>query len=297
MINFFRWCFAQAPLLLLIATLGWAGNAIAGKLSVGEISPMVVVFLRWSIVVCILLFVRRHHLTDDFAIARQRLGWVIAMGLTGLTIFNALFYLAAHHTTAINLAMIQSTMPALIIVGVALFYRTTMSWIDIIGCILTISGVAVVVTKGDVLSLVGMQINLGDGLMLIACLCYASYTVGLRNRPALDSIAMMMCLSIVAWVGSLPLLGWEVIHGTAQFPQGTAWLTLLFIALIPSLTSQVFFMRAVDIAGPNMAGQFANMVPIYTAVLAVILLGEQFHLFHAVSLGLVGSGLWLVSRK
>lgn len=294
---FFRWCYAQAPLLLLIATLGWAGNAIAGKLSVNEISPMAVVFLRWTLVVAILGFIRRHHLHTDFAAIKNKKRWLVAMGLTGLTGFNALFYLAAHYTTAINLAMIQSVMPALIILGVAIIYKSRLSRIDIIGCILTISGVAVVVTKGHVLELLHADINFGDGLMLLACLCYASYTVGLRNRPALDSIGMMFCLSIVAWIGSFPLLAIEIYQGTVQFPSGYAWFTLLFIALFPSLTSQLFFMRAVDIAGPNMAGQFANMVPIYTSLLAVFLLGETFQLFHAISLALVGAGLWLVSRK
>lgn len=297
MVSFLRWCYAQAPLLLLIASLGWAGNTIAGKLSVGAISPMVMVFLRWSIVVVILVYLRRHHLKADFRAIQHRPVWLISMGLTGMTIFNSFFYLAAHYTTAINLAMIQSTMPALIVLGVAAITRTRLSVIDVTGCVLTISGIAVIVTKGDVFSLAQMQINLGDGLMLIACLCYATYTIGLRNRPALDSIAMMMWLSVIAWFGSLPLIAWELAQDTALFPTGTAWLILLFVALMPSLTSQVFFMRAVDIAGPNMAGQYANMVPIYASILAVLLLGEQFQLFHAAALALVGSGLWLVSRK
>lgn len=115
MSRFFNWCYAQAPLLLCLTTLGWAGNAIAGKLSVNEISPMVVVWMRWSIVVLLLVSIRRQKMVQDFQILKSRQIWLWLMGGLGLTGFNALFYLAAQYTSAIHLGLIQSVMPALII--------------------------------------------------------------------------------------------------------------------------------------------------------------------------------------
>ena len=295
MSRFFSWCYAQAPLLLCLTTLGWAGNAIAGKLSVNEISPMVVVWMRWSIVVLLLVSIRRQKMVQDFQILKSRQIWLWLMGGLGLTGFNALFYLAAQYTSAIHLGLIQSVMPALIIFGVAVIFRVRLSIIEIAGCSLTIMGVVVIVTKGDVLSLIGADIGKGDLFMLGACVLYAGYTIGLRVRPALDGMGMMTWLAIAAWVGSFPLLAIEYSYGTVQFPSGSAWLTILFIAIVPSFLSQLFYMRAVDLTSPNIAGIYTNMVPVYVSVLAVLVLGEQFTASHATSLMLVGLGLWLAT--
>ena len=295
MIGFFRWCYAQAPLLLCLTTLGWAGNAIAGKLSVNEISPMVVVWMRWTIVVLLLVSIRRHKLLDDFTILKSRKLWLCCMGGLGLTGFNALFYLAAQYTSAIHLGLIQSIMPALIIFGVAFIFRVPLSLIEMTGCSLTILGVIIIITKGDLLSLLGADIGKGDLFMLCACLLYAGYTIGLRIRPELDGMGMMTWLAIIAWICSFPLLAIEYGYGAIQFPSGSAWLTILFIAIVPSFLSQLFYMRAVDLTSPNIAGIYTNMVPIYVSVLAVLVLGEQFTASHAISLILVGTGLWLAT--
>ncbi len=295
MISFFRWCYAQAPLLLCLTTLGWAGNAIAGKLSVNEISPMVVVWMRWMIVVGLLVSIRRRKLIDDFQILKSRIIWLVVMGGLGLTGFNALFYLAAHYTSAIHLGLIQSIMPALIIFGVAICFRVPLSLIELAGCSLTILGVIIIITKGDLLGLLGADIGKGDLFMLCACILYAGYTVGLRIRPELDGLGMMTWLAIVAWIGSFPLLAIEYSYGTIQFPSGSAWFTILFIAIVPSFLSQLFYMRAVDLTSPNIAGIYTNMVPIYVSVLAVLVLGERFTAAHAISLCLVGTGLWLAT--
>jgi len=293
--RFFRWCYAQAPLLLCLTTLGWAGNAIAGKLSVNEISPMVVVWMRWTIVVMLLVSIRGQKMAHDFQILKHRQLWLWLMGGLGLTGFNALFYLAAQYTSAIHLGLIQSVMPALIIFGVAMIFRIPLSVIEIAGCILTILGVVVIVTKGDVLVLAGADIGRGDLFMLAACLLYAGYTIGLRIRPELDGMGMMTWLAIAAWICSFPLLAIEYGASAIQFPSGSAWLTILFIAIVPSFLSQLFYMRAVDLTSPNIAGIYTNMVPIYVSVLAVLVLGEQFTASHAISLVLVGTGLWLAT--
>ena len=290
--------FTSAPLLLSLATLGWAGNTIAGRLAVGEVSPLVIVFMRWTIVFAILLMTKRKELPAALPKLKGKWPWVFMMGALGLSFFNTLFYIAAQSTTAINLGLIQCAMPMFILIGVTLILKTKLTFGQIIGTILTMAGVLLIISKGDFSLLVGLQINKGDWIMLGACIFYAGYTIGLQNRPDIDNMTMMTVFAGAAWVLSIPILLIEVTQGTAQWPATQlAWLIVLFISLIPSFMSQVFYMRGVDLIGPDRAGVYSNLVPIYSAALGVLILNEAFSLYHFLSIIIVITGLTVISRS
>ena len=290
--------FTSAPLLLSLATLGWAGNTIAGRLAVGEVSPLVIVFMRWTIVFAILLMTKRKELPAALPKLKGKWPWVFMMGALGLSFFNTLFYIAAQSTTAINLGLIQCAMPMFILIGVTLILKTKLTFGQIIGTILTMAGVLLIISKGDFSLLVGLQINKGDWIMLGACIFYAGYTIGLQNRPDIDNMTMMTVFAGAAWVLSIPILLIEVTQGTAQWPATQlAWLIVLFISLIPSFMSQVFYMRGVDLIGPDRAGVYSNLVPIYSAALGVLILNEAFGLYHLLSITIVITGLTVISRS
>ena len=290
--------FTSAPLLLSLATLGWAGNTIAGRLAVGEVSPLVIVFMRWTIVFAILLMTKRKELPAALPKLKGKWPWVFMMGALGLSFFNTLFYIAAQSTTAINLGLIQCAMPMFILIGVTLILKTKLTFGQIIGTILTMAGVLFIISKGDFSLLVGLQINKGDWIMLGACIFYAGYTIGLQNRPDIDNMTMMTVFAGAAWVLSIPILLIEVTQGTAQWPATQlAWLIVLFISLIPSFISQVFYMRGVDLIGPDRAGVYSNLVPIYSAALGVLILNEEFSLYHFLSIIIVITGLTVISRS
>ena len=290
--------FTSAPLLLSLATLGWAGNTIAGRLAVGEVSPLVIVFMRWTIVFAILLMTKRKELPAALPKLKGKWPWVFMMGALGLSFFNTLFYIAAQSTTAINLGLIQCAMPMFILIGVTLILKTKLTFGQIIGTILTMAGVLLIISKGDFSLLVGLQINKGDWIMLGACIFYAGYTIGLQNRPDIDNMTMMTVFAGAAWVLSIPILLIEVTQGTAQWPATQlAWLIVLFISLIPSFISQVFYMRGDDLIGPDRAGVYSNLVPIYSAALGVLILNEAFSLYHFLSIIIVITGLTVISRS
>ena len=290
--------FTSAPLLLSLATLGWAGNTIAGRLAVGEVSPLVIVFMRWTIVFAILLMTKRKELPAALPKLKGKWPWVFMMGALGLSFFNTLFYIAAQSTTAINLGLIQCAMPMFILIGVTLILKTKLTFGQIIGTILTMAGVLLIISKGDFSLLVGLQINKGDWIMLGACIFYAGYTIGLQNRPDIDNMTMMTVFAGAAWVLSIPILLIEVTQGTARWPATQlAWLIVLFISLIPSFISQVFYMRGVDLIGPDRAGVYSNLVPIYSAALGVLILNEAFGLYQFLSIIIVITGLTVISRS
>jgi len=295
--SLWRGLFGQAYLLLVLTTLFWGGNAIAGRLAVGEISPMVLTCLRWVIVVAVMLPVTGRKLQVEWPVLKQRWLTVLFMGTFGFTAFNALFYAAAHHTSAVNLTIFQGAIPVLVLIGTVLFFRAPILPLQIIGMIVTLAGVVVVSVKGDLEILRTLALNIGDVWMLIACVFYAGYTLGLRQRPAVSGLVFFTALALVAFVTSLPAVAFEMASGTVQWPTVRGWIVLLYVALLPSLLAQIFYIRGVELIGPARAGLFVNLVPVFGALLAVVLLGEPFAFYHALGLALVLGGIWLAERR
>lgn len=289
--------YANAPLMLCLATLGWGGNTVASRLAVGEVSPMMLIFLRWGLVVAILLATHGREMRAVLPVMKARWKWVLLMGGLGMSVFNALFYIAAHTTTALNLGIIQSTMPGLILLGSFLVFGTRINLRQCLGLMITLVGVMVVVSSGSLATVLVMTFNIGDMLMLLACLFYSGYTLGLRGRPDVSSMVMMGFFAIAAFGATIPMLAIEAATTGVILPGTKGWLVILYIAIMPSFLSQVFFMRGVDLIGPGAAGLYTNLVPVYAAILAVLLLGESFQMFHLAALGLVFSGIYLFDIK
>ena len=274
--------------------LGWAGNTVAGRMSTGEISPMVVVFLRWFIISIFLILFLNKKLILSFKLISGKLVWLCLMGSLGLTGFNALFYIAAQNTTAINLGIIQGIMPAIILVGAVIMFKEAVNFTKVTGLIIAFFGVLVVVSQGDYERVILLSFNYGDLVMLCACFFYSGFTLGLKNKPVIDPIVLMTYFSLSALIFSIPLLIIEYYLGLIQVPAtSTAWLTILYIAFVPSFLAQVFFIRGVELVGASKAGLFINFLPIFAAILGVLLLGERLYVYHLISLFIVLLGVYL----
>ena len=274
--------------------LGWAGNTVAGRVSTGEISPMVVVFLRWFIISIFLILFLNKKLISAFKLISGKLVWLCLMGSLGLTGFNALFYIAAQNTTAINLGIIQGIMPAIILVGSVIMFKEAVNFTKVTGLIIAFFGVLVVVSQGDYERVILLSFNYGDLVMLCACFFYSGFTLGLKNKPVIDPIVLMTYFSLSALIFSIPLLIIEYYLGLNQVPStSTAWLTILYIAFVPSFLAQIFFIRGVELVGASKAGLFINFLPIFAAILGVLLLGERLFVYHLISLFIVLLGVYL----
>lgn len=288
--------YKKAWLLLALTMLMWAGNSVAGRAIAGEMSPMAVVTLRWLAVCVVLAFVLGRDLAANAAILRLHWRRIALMGLFGFTGFNALFYIAAYHTTAVNLTLMQAAIPAFVLAGSALFFRTRVGPVQLAGMGLTLGGVCLVATRGDLAHILALSFNIGDLLILVACLFYAGYTLALRHRPPVPALVFFAAMAGVAFLSSLPLLAAEAVAGQLYWPSLKGWLILAYVSLAPSLLAQVFFIRSVELIGPARAGIFTNLVPVFGAFLAVVILGEEFHLYHAMALGLALGGIALSER-
>ena len=283
----------RACFFLTVATLCWGLNANFAKLAVGEITPMQVVTFRWLGVVLLLLVFARDNVRRDWPILRQHLPFLALMGGCGFTAFNALFYVAGHHTSAINIGILQGAVPIFVLIGSFLAFGQRIKPVQVMGVALTLAGVVIVASGGSLEKLSGFSINRGDIFMLVACLIYATYSLGISRSPKVSPLGLFAVMAFVAWLVSLPLVAAETWLQGWQPPTIKGWIIVSLITLLPSLLAQLFFIFGVKLIGPARAGTFYNLVPVFASILAVVILREVFEMYHAISLLLVLGGIWL----
>lgn len=286
----------KAYAYLIIATLCWGGNAVVGKLAVGHVSPMMLTMWRWIFACAIIFAISLPQLKRDWPVARKHLPLMIFLGAVGYTLFNVLLYNAVHYTTAINVAIEQAGIPFLIFLANFVFFRIRVSLAQILGFSLTLIGVALTVSHGDLTTLLSLTVNFGDALMVIAVIAYAAYTIVLRWRPPVDWRTLMAIPALVALVCTFPLVLWEYSAGTMMWPDASGWTAALYTGLFASLVAQIFYIQGIGHIGANRAGLFINLVPVFGTLLSVLVIGEQLQLFHVLALVLALGGIAIAER-
>lgn len=286
----------QAYLFLVIATLCWGGNAVAGKLAIGHISPMMLTFWRWFFAVVIIFAISLKDLRRDWPVIRRSLPVLGFLGVVGYVVFNAVLYSAVTYTSAINVTVEQTLIPVLIFVLNFVLFRMKVSWLQILGFGLTAIGSLLTAAHGDIATLLTLTVNFGDAIMIIAIAAYALYTIALRWRPSISWKSLMAVPALFALVFSVPLAAWEYSRGDMISPDTTGWMVALYTAIFASLVAQVLYIRGVTEIGANRAGLFINLVPVFGTLLSVLVLGEHLQLFHIIALVLALGGIAIAER-
>ncbi len=291
MLSNFRSLYSNAYLMLGLTMLFWGAHAVVARFSVGQISPMMLTAGRWLLVGLLLFTFCRKELRAAVPVLRANPRYMLLMGALGYTVFNVMMYMAAQFTTAVNMSLLQGAIPICVLIGAFIAYRIPVRGLQVVGVIVTIFGVILTATNGHPERLRDFVFNIGDILMIIACVFYAGYTVKLKERPAVPALVFFAALAMVAGVISIPFLIAEIALGKAQMPTLKGWAVLAFVGVVPSFLAQIFFMRGVELIGPGRAGIFANLVPVIGAGLAVLFLSEPFAWHHGAALVLVLGGI------
>jgi drug/metabolite transporter (DMT)-like permease len=286
-----------AYLLLLIAPLCWAGNIVLARGVVDMIPPVSFAFWRWTVAFLLLLPFTRRTVMKDWAVARQQWKILTAISFLGISCFNTLLYTAVHSTTAINGALIQSTMPAVIIVICRILYGERVTKRQLFGVAACVLGAGLVVMRGDARALVDLALVRGDVLMVVAVIIYATYSSLLKRRPAIHPMSFLVITFGIGAAGLAPLYGWEIL--TAG-PFALTWRTassILYVAVFPSILAYFCWNSGIDRIGPSRGGLFINFIPVFTAVMAVFMLGESLRWFHITGMGLILGGMIVFNRR
>jgi drug/metabolite transporter (DMT)-like permease len=280
-------------LVLALAPLCWAANIVLARGVVELIPPAAFAFWRWSLAALLVVpFARRHLAADREALAR---GWkrLLILAVLGISGFNALLYTAVHTTTAINGALIQTSMPAVIAVLTLGLYRERLTPRQMSGIALCIAGAVLVVLRGELRTLAAMGVATGDLLMVAAVICYGLYSVLLRRRPAIHPLSFLAATFALGAAGLLPayLVELSFVGGFALTREVA--LSVVFVAIFPSIVAYFCWNKGVDRVGPNRAGLFINLIPVFASLLSTGLLGESVQGFHVAGMALIAGGMAL----
>ncbi len=284
--------------LLLIGQLSWAGNAIVGRVLLQNMAPLSLSFHRWLLAFFILLpFTWR-----DVWVHRQTLqaNWLalLLLATLGIAGYNSFQYLALTATSVINVVLIASSIPVILLPLSMIFLKERPRWLAIVGVLLSLAGVLLVLAHGQWQTLTQLQFAAGDLIMLLSVLCWAGYTILLRTKapkvPTLVSLTVQMAL------GTLVILPFYLLESSLTnntisgfTPTLRNLAALGYIAVFPSIVAFACWDRGVRVIGPSRAGMFVNFIPIFASILAVAFLDERFHLYHAIALTLLCSGVAL----
>jgi drug/metabolite transporter (DMT)-like permease len=289
-------------LYLLTATALWAGNAIAGRALVGSISPITLSAVRWGLAALILLPFGWRIFKAGSPLWKNKTRFLI-LGLFGVGSYNVLLYLALQTSSAINVTLIGASMPIWMLFIGSVFYQVKPKLVQMIGAVVSLVGVAIVLTRGDLSALLSMQMVVGDLLIMVATFLWAFYSWMLslpgasneRQWPWADFLMAQVFIGLL-WTGLFE--GIEIASGHAYLDLNL-WTgsLILFVAIGPSLIAYRCWGLGVTGAGPTVAAFFANFIPLFTALLSAAILGEPPSLFHGAAFALIVAGIWVSSPK
>ncbi|MDR3474451.1 MAG: DMT family transporter [Devosia sp.] len=288
---------AHPYLLLTLAPLFWGGNMVAAKLAVGTVAPFVLLFARFLGALLLVAPFALPHLRRDWPALQRSAGWLFVYGALGFAAFNACLYVGVLYTTAINSSIEQASIPVFVLLGNFLFFRVRGRPLQLLGLLLTIVGVVLVATHGRLETIATFSFNLGDLLVLLACLIYAAYALTLKFRPAVHWLSFLGATMAGAVIGALFFLlvlggGFAPLAALAT-TRPLGWAIIAYVALLPSLLSQLFFAQGVGMIGPNRASLFNNLIPVFGTLLSVLIVGEAPEPYHFLAGLLVVAGIVL----
>ena len=287
-------------LYLTLATLLWAGNAIAGRVLVGSISPITLSAVRWGLAALLLLPLGWRIFRPGSALWQNKSRFLV-LGLLGVGSYNVLLYLALQTSTAINVTLIGASMPIWMLMIGAIFYQVRPKLLQLLGAVVSLVGVTVVLTRGEPASLLSMEVVMGDLLIMLATILWAFYS-WMISRPGASTerqwpwAEFLMAQVLIGFLWTMLFEGAEIATGHA-FIDLNYWTgaLILFVAIGPSLIAYRCWGLGVNGAGPTVAAFFANLIPLFTALLSAAILGDPPQLFHGLAFILIVVGILVSS--
>ncbi len=295
--SFLSWLANRPYLLLTLTPLFWAGNAVVGRAVAGHFPPVTLSILRWTTAFLLVLPFAWPHLVRDWPTIRGRLGIMIVLSLTGISLFNSLQYWGLEYTEALNALLMQSSGPLFVAIWSLLLLGVRLTWAQAIGIVVSLCGVLVILLRGDLGALTKIALNKGDLIYLGALAVFGFYSALSVKRPAIHNLSF---LAFTFGFGALCLIPPFILELTArpmvQFtPHNLA--VLAYVAIFPSILSYLCFNRGVELIGANRAAPFFHLIPVFGSAMAIVFLGEKLQLFHLVGYALVLVGVVVAARR
>ena len=289
----------KAYIMLVCATLFWAGNFMVGKFAFLEnIPPMSLVFYRWSLVWILLLPFTFKEILKFKDLILDNLPLLFFLALTSVGLFNSFTYLALVHTQVINASLFNTAIPAIIILLCFIFKIEKTNKFQIIGLIISVFGILSIITKLDLNILLSLNFNKGDLIMIEGVITWGLYSAFLKKKTfSLPLLTLVHILCTFGLIFIFPQFLYEFSQGQVIELDFKLVGILIFLALFPSIGSYYCWAGAVSIIGANRAGIFLSLIPFFSTIMAIAFFNEQFQFFHLIGTILIIIGLFLSNKE
>jgi drug/metabolite transporter (DMT)-like permease len=283
--------------LLILANLFWAGNIVLGRGVVGVVPPIALAYWRWTGAFLIAFGFAWPYLRQDAPVLLRHWRMMLLLSATGIATYNTMSYIGLTETTALNVLLLQSAGPLVIIVWAFVLFGERPTLWQSAGVLLSLIGVAVIAAHGSLETLLHLSLNRGDVWILAAMAIYGIYAALFRRRPPAHPLSFLVATMGIGSMMILPFYAWEMAQGARIQGGMPAWLALAYIAVLPSFIAYLFFNRGIELIGAARAGQSWHLMPVFGSILAVLFLGETFYAYHAAGIVLIAGGILLASIK
>ena len=290
--------FRHPYLLLTLTTLFWSGNMVIGRAIRDDVPPLSLAFWRWAIALVLTLPLALPHLRTQWPQLRR--GWpaVVALGLLGVGGYNTLAYIALQYTAATNAVLLNSFIPIATIALSWAFLKKRLSGVEWLGVLISLLGVCSIVARGELATLAGLSLNVGDLWMLTAVVVWALYTIGLQWRPAgVHPMLMLAAFTSVGLLALAPAYAWDIAQGRLIHVNATALAGIAYTGLLPGFAGYVFYNRAVGEVGASKASLFIHLMPVFGTILSALFLGEVPQNYHFIGMALIFAGIFLTTSR
>ena len=288
-----------AYLLLIFTTIFWSGNFIVGKAaSLYQIPPFSLNFYRWFFAGLILFPFTFKELINKKNYIFKNIGFFIILGISSITIFNSIVYYSLYYTQVISGVLMISTIPVWIIFIASILNIEKTNAFQIIGVGLSLIGVIFIITKADLNLIKNLDFNKGDLSMIVAMFAWAVYSALLKKKKyEISQLALLQVVIILGLIFLIPIYFIEMNLGHLIVLELPFYLTLSYVVIFPGLLSFFFWIKGISIIGANRAGVFLHLMPIFGAIMAMIIFDEKFMYYHLLGAIFILAGITLSNKK
>ena len=289
----------KAYLFLTLAALFWSGNFIVGKAaSTFEIPPFSLNFYRWFFAFLILFPFTYKEVINKKDYVFENLRLFIILGITSITIFNSIVYYSLYFTQVISGILMISTIPVWILFFASFLKIERTNLFQILGVILSLTGVLFIVTKADIQLIKELEFNKGDLSMVIGMLSWAIYSALLRKKThPISQLALLEIIIICGFIFLVPIYFIEMSFGNKIILGLPFILTLGYVVLFPGIFAFLFWIKGINIIGANRSGVFLHLMTIFGALMAIVILGEKFMFYHFLGAIFIIAGITLSNKS
>ncbi|MDA9624468.1 DMT family transporter [Pelagibacteraceae bacterium] len=289
----------SAYVLLILAALFWSGNFIVGKFAtLFQIPPLTLNVFRWISVWLILMPFTYKEIYNNFPIIKKNWFVISLMGVMTISTFNSVVYFALNYTQVINAVLVLAAIPAATIVLSSLMKIEKTNIFQLLGLFLSIIGIGSIISYGDIEKIISLSFNKGDLWMLVCVFTWALYSTLLKkNKFKFSQFSLIQLMVSAGILFLIPQFFYEKSIGLELNYNKAFFLILFYVVVFPAIAAYYCWQKGVEIIGPNRATMFIQLMPLFSAVMAIIIFNEKFEMYHFIGASFIVSGIYLSNRK